>query len=301
MPSQILFFDQPRSGSHMLLRMLTEHQTNVKVLERLFSESRGPQITWLQSENYANGVDPQVREKWSQGIEKGLLEWRDAKQEVKANGHSLLIFCHAFFPVAPEIILHYLDSISSPKPASENFTAIPDELLLTADTKLLLSIRDPRLAVPSAYRTMAKMSLASGGGRPNYLVTTNLIWSRVMYDYFHAQGRETYAVDFDSLADPAYVRALSAKLGLDPANVASTWAVATREEVDNTHPMYYASQSTLIESSGFMRGKMAKGVDFAEEEREWQDEFADDAALVKEMVELTMPHYQYLYERRWQM
>ncbi|KAK6432328.1 hypothetical protein LTR95_011499 [Oleoguttula sp. CCFEE 5521] len=301
MPCQILFFDQPRSGSHMLLRMLTERQTNVKVLERLFSESRGPQITWLQSKDYANGVDPQVREKWKQEIEKGLSQWRSAEAEVKANDHTLLIFCHAFFPVAPETILHYLDNISAPSLPSMNFTAVPDELLLTPDTKLLLSIRDPRLAVPSAYRTMAKMSLASGGGRSNYLVTTNLIWSRAMYDFFRAQGRETLIVDFDTLASPAYVRALSAKLGLHPANVATEWPAATKDEIDRTHPMYYASQSTLIKSSGFISGKMAKGVDFAEEERKWQDEFGEDAALVKEMVELTMPHYQYLYERRWQM
>ncbi|OQO11385.1 hypothetical protein B0A48_05641 [Cryoendolithus antarcticus] len=263
MSSQILFFDQPRSGSHMLLRMLTERQTNVKVLERLFSESRRPQITWLQSANYADAMDPHIRKDWSV--------------------HALLIFCHAFFPVAPEVILQYLHDISAPSPASENITVIPDELLYGSDTKLLLSIRDPRLAVPSAYRTMAKMSLASAGGRPNYL------------------ERETFIVDFDSLEDPAYVRALSAELGFEPANVATTWAAATKDEIDKTHPMYYASQSTLIESSDFIHGKMAKGVDFAEEERKWQDEFGDDAALVKDMVELTMPHYQYLYERRWQM
>ncbi|KAK6440051.1 hypothetical protein LTR95_003731 [Oleoguttula sp. CCFEE 5521] len=300
MPSQILFFDQPRSGSHMLLRMLTERQTHVKVLERLFSESRGPQIAWLQSADFSDGVDPQVREQWSQGIGKGLLQWRNANQEVEKNGHSLLIFCHAFFPVAPETILQYLKNISTPSPTSENFTVVPDELLLTANTKLLLSIRDPRLAVPSAYRTLAKMSLSGGGGRPNYLVTTNLVWSRVMYDFFQAQGRLTYVVDFDSLANPAYVRTLASTLGLDPTNVATMWAAATPDELHKTHPMYYASQSTLIQSSGFISGKMAKGVNFAEVERKWQDEFGEDAALVKEMVELTMPHYHYLYERHWQ-
>ena len=63
--------------------------------------------------------------------------------------------------------------------------------------------------------------------------------------------------------------------------------------------MQYASQNTLYESSGVIAGKAAKDFDFTDVSVKWKEEFGDDAGLVEEMVALAMPHYQYLYERRW--
>ena len=212
---------------------------------------------------------------------------------------------HPFFPVHPKRLLEYISLIEAKKfgpSGGENVTLIPNDILLHAGTLPIFNIRDPRLAVTSANRTMAKMDLPQGGGRPNYLITTCPIWSCVLYDFYVSNGIQPLIVEADDvITDEEFVRHICSKAGLDPAQAYTSWPAAAQEDLDKMHPMYYASQSTLINSTGANAAHAAKNVDFDAEEKKWAEEFGDDLPLVKEMIELATPYYQYLWERRLKM
>lgn len=220
-------------------------------------------------------------------------------------GKSLMAMQHAFFSVLPEKILQYikLATDASPlPPGGENFTIIPDALLLKPGTVALLTIRDPRLAVPSAYRTLARFGLSHGSGRLNFLLSTGLIWSQALYDYYVSNGIQPLVVDGDDvMTNENFVRYLCSCAGLEPDEVYTTWSAPTEEEREGIHPMFYASQGTLIESSGIIPGRAAKNMDMAEEVRKWDAEFGEDVGLIREAVESAMPYYRYLHERRLKM
>jgi len=210
---------------------------------------------------------------------------------------------HAFFPALPCKMLEYNDLTCQANPilppTGENFTIIPNSLLLKPGTIPIFTIRDPRLAVPSAFRTLARFGLSHGSGRPNFLVSTGLIWSRVLYDYYIAYGIQPVIVDGDDvMTSEDFVRFLCSRIGLNPKKVYTTWTAPTAEERKEIHPMFYASQGTLIESSGIIPGRAAKNLDMDAEMRRWDEEFGDDAGLIREAVNAAMPFYRYLRERR---
>ena len=216
-----------------------------------------------------------------------------------------MIHSETYHPGSPDRIFEYMNitMARTPSPgAGENFTVVPDSLLLHPGTVPILTIRNPRLVVPSAYRVLQKMGFPHGGGRNNYLIVTCHIWSRLLYDFYVSNGADPIVVDADDyMTSGDFVRHLCSQAGLDPAQAYLSWSMPTQEERAEIHPMYYASQSTLIESSGIQPSKAAKNVDLEAEEKGWETEFGEDLPLLKEMVELAMPHYTYLHERRLKM
>jgi hypothetical protein len=201
-------------------------------------------------------------------------------------------------------MLEYIRLLDSPEPChlrSENFSLVPNTLLLRPGTIPLISIRDPRLAVPSAYRVLERMNLPHAGSRAFFLGTTCNVWNCVLYNFYKAHGVEAVVVDADDyMTSETFVRRLCGRLGLEPSEVRFEWeAVSGEQKEKEIHPMQYASQNTLYESSGVIAGRAARGVDFGDVEMKWREEFGEDAGLVEEMVGLAMPHYRYLYERRW--
>lgn len=210
-----------------------------------------------------------------------------------------MIHSHPFIAVSPDRILDFIKVVterSSDPPSAENFTLLPESLLLHPGTIPIFTIRNPKLAVPSAYRVMNSMGLAGGGGRGNYLISTCNIWSCMLYEYYISRGTTPIVAEAnDFMTSEDFVRHLCVQAGLDSAEAYFSWPA---EGKDNVHPSYYLSQSSLLDSTGPDPKYAAKNVDLNEEEKEWEAEFGSDLPLVKEMVELAMPYYEYLYERR---
>lgn len=187
-------------------------------------------------------------------------------------------------------------------PSLGNFTSIPDELLLHPDTIPVLTIRDPRLAVPSAYRVLTSFGFAHASGRPNFLVSTSLLWQRNLYDFFTSHDVQPLIIDADDMmTDPFFPALVCEKLGLDPDQACSRWERITEEEKAELHPMVYASQKHLLESEGVDASRAATNTDFDVEEEGWDAEFGEDTGMAREMVDLGMEHYLYLRERRLNM
>jgi hypothetical protein len=164
----------------------------------------------------------------------------------------------------------------------------------------VLTIRDPRLAVPSAYRVLKDMGLPHGSGRPNFLISTSLQWQRMLYNFFVSHGISPLVVDADDLmTSPNYACSLCEKLDLDPAQACLSWSAASEEEKNALHPMFLASQRNLIESEGPNSARAASNIDFVKEEQRWEEEFGEDMAMIKETVAIAMPHYEWFQSKRF--
>lgn len=228
----------------------------------------------------------------------------DFNTDLEQEDGLLFVHSHPFFPVLPERMLEYVDLLASPEPShlrSENFSLVPDSLLLRPGTVPLISIRDPRLCIPSTYRVLERMNLPHAGSRSFFLITTCNVWNCVLYNFYKSHGIKPVVVDADDyMTSETFVRRLCAKLGLDPLKVRFGWDAVTSEQKEkDIHPMQYASQNTLYESSGVISGRAAKNCDLTDASEKWKKEFGEDVDLIEEMVALAMPHYRYLYERRW--
>jgi hypothetical protein len=231
---------------------------------------------------------------------------RKTNRDQQQNKPTLFIHSHPFFPILPNKILEYIHLLTSPEEEpchlkNENFSLVPNSLLLHPGTIPLISIRDPRLCVPSTYRVLERMNLPRGGSRAFMLVTTCNVWNCVLYNFYKAHGIEAVVVDADDyMTSEGFVRRLCVRLGLNPEEVRFRWeAVSGEQREREIHPMLWASQSTLFESGGVIAGRAARNSDLDGLEEKWREEFGEDAGLVGEMVGVAEGHYWWLYERRW--
>lgn len=209
-----------------------------------------------------------------------------------------MVHTHSFFPASPDRILEYVTAPSSEPSSGDNFTLVPDKLLVHPGTVPVITIRNPRLVVPSAYKAMR--AVINGGGRANMLVITCHVWGRLLYDYYQANGIQPLVIDADDyMTSEEFVRELCKRTGLSPDKAVFSWATATDEQQRNLARPFAAVQTTLMGSTGANPGRAAKNVDLAAEEAKWEEEFGMDIAReIRELVQLAMPHFEFLYERR---
>ena len=131
-------------------------------------------------------------------------------------------------------------------------------------------------------------------------MTSNLIWTRLLYNFFSAHGIEPVLIDADDLmTDREFVGRFCVRLGLDPEATIFSWPKITEKEKADMHPMQYISQSTLYESTGVDSGLAVKNRNMEAEEIAWKREFGEDADMVEECIDRAMPHYKWLFERRF--
>ncbi len=67
---------------------------------------------------------------------------------------------------------------------------------------------------------------------------------------------------------------------------------------DKHHPAYWASQGRLLSTAQPNPNLAAKNRNLDKEQSDWEAKYGEDVPLMKEMLELAMPHYSYLYEKR---
>ena len=120
-----------------------------------------------------------------------------------------------------------------------------------------------------------------------------------MYDFYVSQGFKPLVIDPDDyVTNMDFVRSLCARLALDPEQLNLSWPAATQAEKAKIHPMYYASQSTMIDSSGPESARAGKNIDLEKNMQDWDKEFGDDAEDMRGLVELAKPHYEYLLSKK---
>lgn len=264
-------------------------------------------MQWLMGGRYENGMDTALRTDFDEEIKNGINAWEDDLKQAGREPDVLMVQDHCFNSAPPGTVLHILELISNGDAGpetGENVVRLPEHLLLQPGLIPLFTMRDPRLAVPSAYRVLKEFGLPrNGDGSANFSITTNPIWIRLLYSWYIAHGIEPVVVDCDDVQTAAgtdFLQRLAARLGLEPGKLCLSWAQIGDEARAAAHPSFYASQRTLLESSGLNAELAAKGRDWGKEEERWAEEFGEDFEVVKEMIESARTHYQWLLERKFE-
>lgn len=211
----------------------------------------------------------------------------------------MMMHTHSFFPASPDRILEYVLSPSSKPSTGDNFTLVPDSLLLHPGTVPVITIRHPAMVVPSAYKAILP-AVIRGGGRANMLIITCHVWGRMLYNFYEAHGIQPLVIDADDyMTSEDFVRGFCKRAGLDPDEALFSWPTATEEQQQKLAKPFAAVQTTLMGSQAANPGRAAKNVDLAAEEAKWEEEFGVDTSReIRELIELAMPHFEYLFERR---
>lgn len=191
-----------------------------------------------------------------------------------------------------------LDSDGKEVIARENYTLIPDALLLHPGTIPIFTIRHPCLTIPAAFKAMSAVEHTSN--RANLLVASRTGWQRDLYDWYIDKGFSPLVIDTDDfIANPDLIRELCTLSGLDPTYLKFDWPKTTAEEKAGMMPMYVALQGTLLDSTGIVAGKARREIVVEEEAANWIEiHGVQQAALLRELLELSLPHYHYLTERK---
>lgn len=300
----ILHLDQPRSGGSLLQRILSG-QPQQRLLDHPFAQARGKQVQWLTCEDYAEGMDDNLRQQFHMDVRAGMERWTDELARARQADETLVIHEHCFNSAPPETVSWVLEMISGDDHGAGNgmnVLGIPETLALQPHVMPVFTIRDPRLAVPSAYRALGRLGLPHGSGRANFSVSTNPVWIRLLYSWYTAHGVDPIIVDCDDIQTAGttdFLQRLCVRLGRDPAALRFAWPKITEAERSTVHPLFYASQNTLLESSGIDPGLAACNRDIQAEEDSWEADFGEDVQLVREMIRQAQVHYTWLRERKF--
>ena len=132
------------------------------------------------------------------------------------------------------------------------------------------------------------------------LVITCHVWARLLFDFYTSNGIEPLVIDADDyMTSEPFVRELCRRTGLSPEEAVFSWSTATEEEQRKLAKPFAAVQTTLMGSTGANPGRAAKNLDLAAEEAQWEKEFGTDTFNeIRELVDLAMPHFDYLYAKR---
>lgn len=212
---------------------------------------------------------------------------------------------HPYFLASRERALEYLKSPKDDQPATEKQVLVPDELLLHSGARPFFVIRHPYLWIPSAVRATTSNLKFGGfgdGGKSIYYLVGSLTWSRELFDWYKSKGVAPAVVDAeDFLGDEAYVHHLCDKIGLNPAEVLLSWEKDAGTFDEEMPELLHNVQKNLLDSSGAKAGRKAKDIDLQAEQVKWDAEFGEDSRLVRELVDLAMPNYEYLWKQRLTM
>ena len=320
-PHRVLLLTHARTASHLLERMLSK-QPNVAYSFHAFVAARPLQEQLARSGSLAEWPACErkaLKDAWQDALPRYLDAFDEARREGKIAFHHM----HPHFSLYPELAAMYTFNEYIEKPdwsywqphsttgsPTESYTSpsvLPDDALLRSGDRVVFLIRHPGLMVPSIYRTI----IETRGYDPNNMVfASTLRWSRLLYDWYlekgPAKGVGPIVVDADDYmadTDGSFMKLLCKKLGLDPEAIAYTWPKDTKESLE-VYPepireMVGTIKKTIMGSEGVVPGNTAVDFDMAQAEQKWTKTWGEEGASeIKELVERTMPEYEYMRAKR---
>lgn len=81
--SQILLISQPRTGCHLLERILTSKQDNALLLAHPAQLSVPPLIKWMDSDSFSDGMPDDILAEYQGHVEQGNVTWEKTLQNTK--------------------------------------------------------------------------------------------------------------------------------------------------------------------------------------------------------------------------
>lgn len=133
-------------------------------------------------------MNAELQQLFHEMIGKGIAAWEEGSNVVEESEGKkvLMIQDHCFNFATPETVMRVLGTIEKGESRSEegeNIVNLPEKLLLQPNLIARFTIRDLRLAVPSAYRVLKRFGLDHAGGRAMLSVATNPIWIRLLHTW----------------------------------------------------------------------------------------------------------------------
>ncbi|KAF2162761.1 hypothetical protein M409DRAFT_26999 [Zasmidium cellare ATCC 36951] len=234
-------------------------------------------------------------------MQKGVKLWRETLAKPQSKEKAIYVHFHSLFALKPDVVYEYLTNGPAVQPQSiRNPLSVPDEFLLRKGTVPLLTIRNPRLQVPSLCR-VSRDTLPGGVGRIDTLASATGHCNRSLYDWYLSNGIQPLVVDADDyMSSEAFVRHLCAARGLNPDEALIKWDKTNRDlDMNTIEKNHTAIQKTLFASQGPEARRASQNVDLEAEERGWDEEFGREGAqLVRDVVKAVGADYEYLRERR---
>ncbi|KIW34200.1 uncharacterized protein PV07_00993 [Cladophialophora immunda] len=202
---------------------------------------------------------------------------------------------------------------------AQNQTVLPDAFLRTWTPTFL--IRHPALVFPSLYRTCVDLEgpeQARKNADGSFRIEMTWRWSRNLWEWFRRQGNDESTSQWvfgddklsgsswpiildadDVILQPDVIKRYCQIVRLDPDRCQFEWESATAEEQQSLHAVERRMKSSLLSSTGLIKGKTAVGLDLEREAQEWKDEFGEEEARkLLSWVKDAMPDYEFLRERR---
>lgn len=212
---------------------------------------------------------------------------------------------HPYFVLSRDRAVQYLKSPSDDKTTATKPILIPDELLLHPGVRPMIVIRHPYMWIPSVFRAATsnvKLGGFGDGGKSVYYLAGNLSWAHEIYDWYASKCITPTVVDAeDFLGSEAYVRHLCESVGFNPTEAKLSWEKDSGTFAEEMPELLRNVQEQLLSSTGPRPSRRAKDIDLGSEQGKWNDEFGENAELVRELIDLAMPHYEYLWSRRLAM
>ncbi|KAE8349486.1 hypothetical protein BDV28DRAFT_160444 [Aspergillus coremiiformis] len=329
-PRRFYLMTYPRTASNLLVRILgLDEQPNV-----LPGHTRGgyfflPVIQLmgalqLRNRGVAEWTDEERRQvkQCYQDCFDTLQEYLD---EADSKRCSIFVKEHIHFLAEPTVLTRQLCGTSVEEApwmvnvpevygftrSAQNETVVPDGFLRTWLPTFL--IRHPALAFPSRYRVFLDVNGVhpDGVGGEQGTLTMTLRWTRSLYNWYrdnltaeesYIDGDVTWPVVIDAddvMANQAVVMRYCDILGMDRSKLRFSWQPWTEEQKAEMDKYPRRFLSTLIASSGIVKGKTSDEVDVDVEAKKWREEFGENAAAeIEQLVRAAMPDYEFLRARR---
>ncbi|KAF2732302.1 hypothetical protein EJ04DRAFT_441266 [Polyplosphaeria fusca] len=329
-PSKAVYnvlFTQPRTCSHLLLRILNlpqqpsiyAHPSSgyffISAMQKRFSDGRiGKYITEWTEEQKVDFRDSMNQS--AERVENWIKEVQNAGKGTIFKEHTSWFIDSAW----EEKFLRGLhnaeevdwSSISNNESVGRDTTRTAgNETVLSDDTLKKLRptflIRHPALAFPS----LAKSSIDVINSADAQFFSLTYHWSRRLYEWYSANLSEEQKqtnredlqspiiLDADDILEPALVRKYADAIGLDTSALRFEWEVATQGELEKASGLARRMKSTLFASTSVEKGKSSEGVNIEAETKKWVEEYGQEIAdRLAYLVEKAMPDFEWLKERR---
>ncbi|KAI1824542.1 hypothetical protein F4861DRAFT_251339 [Xylaria intraflava] len=205
----------------------------------------------------------------------------------------------------PETTVQRMRGLARATRSEKNLTCLPDEFLKTWHPTIL--IRHPAMMLPSLYRT-AQKNLNNNMGRAQpepYEIEATWKFVRSLYDFYRdhfGEGSQwPIVIDADDvMTSPELVAKYAGLVGLDADKLRFSWEKASEETLANMRPEQKIMLSSVNESTGVNKSKIADNIDIDAEAVKWREEFGEESGgRLERRVRDAMADYEYLHARRF--
>lgn len=191
--------------------------------------------------------------------------------------------------------------------SSCNKTVLSDEFLLTFTPTFL--IRHPAVVFPSYYRARIDIYGAPTSDQEARNVEMEMDpfmsfhWLRRLYDFYSLSNSPSHPIILDAddiIASPRILTQYAELAGLDPDKLRFEWDAAREEEMEKVlGKRGKRFVSTILESTGVLKDKIAGEINIDGEAEKWTGEWGWMVSIqMEKWVRASMKDYEFLKARR---